>query len=103
RGRHTRFSRDWSSDVCSSDLRIPETDLKPGQIMVFQVPIPEPLRFIEPSDSETRAMHALNDYGVMHVKLYEDIARYGHIATAYEIGRASWRERQEVAGGSVRL
>src|SRR5690606_39660949 len=23
RRRHTRFSRDWSSDVCSSDLRIP--------------------------------------------------------------------------------
>src|SRR5690606_40009362 len=21
RGRHTRFSRDWSSDVCSSDLK----------------------------------------------------------------------------------
>src|SRR5207302_7437122 len=23
RRRHTRFSRDWSSDVCSSDLRFP--------------------------------------------------------------------------------
>src|SRR5690606_39872550 len=22
RGRHTRFSRDWSSDVCSSDLSV---------------------------------------------------------------------------------
>src|SRR5690606_40134390 len=22
RGRHTRFSRDWSSDVCSSDLAV---------------------------------------------------------------------------------
>lgn len=63
--------------------RIPEIALAPGQIMVFQVPIPEPLRFIEPSDSETRSMHALNDYGVMHVKLYEDIATYGHIATTY--------------------
>src|SRR5690554_6508590 len=28
-------------------------------------------------------MHALNDYGVIHVKLYEDIAKYGHIATSY--------------------
>src|SRR5690606_40623856 len=25
RRRHTRFSRDWSSDVCSSDLRAPDT------------------------------------------------------------------------------
>ncbi|MCC2595397.1 alpha-D-ribose 1-methylphosphonate 5-phosphate C-P-lyase PhnJ [Pusillimonas sp. MFBS29] len=63
--------------------RIPETPLRHDQIMIYQVPIPEPLRFIEPSDSETRAMHALNDYGVMHVKLYEDIATYGHIATTY--------------------
>src|SRR5690606_41093179 len=23
---HTRFSRDWSSDVCSSDLQAPEKD-----------------------------------------------------------------------------
>ena len=28
-------------------------------------------------------MHALAEYGVMHVKLYEDIARHGHIATTY--------------------
>ena len=28
-------------------------------------------------------MHALADYGLMHVKLYEDIARHGHIATTY--------------------
>lgn len=63
--------------------RIPETSLKADQIMVYQVPIPEPLRFIEPRETETRTMHALQEYGVMHVKLYEDIARYGHIETAY--------------------
>ena len=63
--------------------RIPEMALKEDQIIVFQVPIPEPLRFIEPSETETRKMHALQEYGVMHVKLYEDIARYGHIATSY--------------------
>ena len=28
-------------------------------------------------------MHALAEYGLMHVKLYEDIARHGHIATTY--------------------
>ena len=28
-------------------------------------------------------MHALGEYGLMHVKLYEDIARFGHIATSY--------------------
>src|SRR5690606_40140515 len=28
RRRHTRFSRDWSSDVCSSDLRIDNEKLE---------------------------------------------------------------------------
>ena len=63
--------------------RIPETPLSEGQILVYQVPIPEPLRFLEPRETETRQMHALEDYGLMHVKLYEDIARHGHIATTY--------------------
>ena len=63
--------------------RVPETPLTEDQILVYQVPIPEPLRFLEPRETETRAMHALGEYGVMHVKLYEDIARHGHIATTY--------------------
>jgi alpha-D-ribose 1-methylphosphonate 5-phosphate C-P lyase len=63
--------------------RIPEQDLTASQVLVYQVPIPEPLRFLEPRETETRTMHALSEYGLMHVKLYEDIARYGHIATSY--------------------
>ena len=63
--------------------RIPETALKPGQVLVYQVPIPEPLRFLEPRETETRKMHGLEEYGLMHVKLYEDIARHGHISTTY--------------------
>lgn len=69
--------------VIQTRHRIPETPLHHGQIMVYQVPIPEPLRFIEPRETETRRMHALQEYGVMHVKLYEDISRFGHIATTY--------------------
>lgn len=63
--------------------RIPEEQLKEGQTLVYQVPIPEPLRFLEPRETETRKMHALEEYGLMHVKLYEDIATHGHIATTY--------------------
>ncbi len=63
--------------------RIPEHPLREDQILVYQVPIPEPLRFLEPRETETRKMHALKEYGLMHVKLYEDIARHGHIATTY--------------------
>ena len=64
--------------------RIPETPLRADQILVLQVPIPEPLRWLEPRETETRVMHALEEYGVMHVRLYEDIARYGKVATAYD-------------------
>lgn len=63
--------------------RIPEHPLTDGQILVYQVPQPEPLRKLEPSEVETRNMHAWQDYGLMQVRLYEDIARFGHVATTY--------------------
>ncbi|THH37188.1 carbon-phosphorus lyase [Aliishimia ponticola] len=71
------------ASVIQTRHRIPEERLGAGQVLVYQVPIPEPLRFLEPSEVETRRMHALEDYGLMHVKLYEDIAQHGQIATAY--------------------
>lgn len=64
--------------------RIPETPLVEDQILVYQVPIPEPLRWLEPRETETRRLHALEEYGLMYVKLYEDIAKYGHIARTYD-------------------
>jgi len=64
--------------------RIPETALREGQVIVYQVPVPEPLQRLEPREAETRRMHALADYGLMHVKLYEDIARYGQVSTTYD-------------------
>ena len=63
--------------------RVPETPLTDGQILVFQVPIPEPLRMLEPRETETRTLHALSEYGVMQVSLYESIARHGRIAKTY--------------------
>ena len=75
--------RTEEATIIQTRHRIPETRLTEDQILVFQVPIPEPLRFLEPRETETRKMHALEEYGVMHVKLYEDIARYGQIATTY--------------------
>jgi alpha-D-ribose 1-methylphosphonate 5-phosphate C-P lyase len=75
--------RTSEATIIQTRHRIPETPLTEGQILVYQVPIPEPLRFLEPSEVETRRMHALEEYGLMHVKLYEDIARHGRIATSY--------------------
>ncbi len=63
--------------------RVPETPLREDQILVYQVPMPEPLFRLEPRVSETRKMHALADYGLMQVRLYEDIARHGAVTTSY--------------------
>jgi alpha-D-ribose 1-methylphosphonate 5-phosphate C-P lyase len=60
--------------------RIPEKALREDQIIVFQVPQPEPLRMLEPRESETRAMHAYEEYGLQYVSLYENISAYGRIA-----------------------
>jgi alpha-D-ribose 1-methylphosphonate 5-phosphate C-P lyase len=77
-------TRTAAATLIQTRHRIPETPLVAGQIMVFQVPIPEPLRWLEPRETATRRMHAQADYGTMHVKLYEDIARMGRITTAYD-------------------
>jgi len=71
------------ASVIQTRHRIPEQVLSEDQILVYQVPIPEPLRFLEPRETETRVMHALEEYGLMHVKLYEDISINGEISTAY--------------------
>ncbi|WP_349363105.1 MAG: alpha-D-ribose 1-methylphosphonate 5-phosphate C-P-lyase PhnJ [Roseitalea porphyridii] len=76
-------TRTGEATVIQTRHRIPEEPLKEGQVLVYQVPIPEPLRFLEPRETETRKMHALEEYGLMHVKLYEDIVRNGRIATTY--------------------
>lgn len=60
--------------------RIPEAPLTKKQIMIFQVPQPEPLRGLEPRETETRAMHAYEEYGAQYVSLYENVSRFGRIA-----------------------
>ena len=75
--------RTTEATIIQTRHRVPETPLREQQIVVYQVPIPEPLRFLEAREQETRTMHALQEYGSMHVKLYEDIARFRQIATTY--------------------
>ncbi len=63
--------------------RIPEEAMTAGQILILQVPYPEALREVEPSERETRRMHAEADYGRMWLFLYEDIVKYGEITLSY--------------------
>jgi alpha-D-ribose 1-methylphosphonate 5-phosphate C-P lyase len=64
--------------------RIPETALTEGQVLVYQVPMPEPMFRLEPRRGETIVMHALAEYGLMNVRLYEDIAQLGAISRTYD-------------------
>jgi alpha-D-ribose 1-methylphosphonate 5-phosphate C-P lyase len=63
--------------------RIPDSEIRRDAVIVLQVPFPEPLRLVEPSDAVTRRMHAERDYSKMWLYLYEDIARYGRISLSY--------------------
>jgi alpha-D-ribose 1-methylphosphonate 5-phosphate C-P lyase len=63
--------------------RVPETPLEEEQVLVYQVPRPDPLRELEPRETETRKMHAYAEYGAMQVALYEDIAKFGRISRSY--------------------
>jgi alpha-D-ribose 1-methylphosphonate 5-phosphate C-P lyase len=68
--------------LIQSRHRIPETPLRADQILVLQVPIPEPLRFVEGDIGEQRRMHAEADYARAWVALYEDVVRNGVITKA---------------------
>ncbi len=72
------------ADIIQTRHRIPEEPLREDQILVYQVPNPEPLRKLEPRVVESRKMHAYAEYGLMQVKLYEDISRFGDISVTYD-------------------
>jgi alpha-D-ribose 1-methylphosphonate 5-phosphate C-P lyase len=71
------------ASIVQTRHRVPEDAMVEGQIIVYQVPQPEPLRKLEPREVECRKMHGYKEYGLMQVSLYEDIARFGEIATSY--------------------
>ena len=67
--------------IIQSRHRIPETPLQEGQIMVLQVPLPEPLRYYEPSEYETKKLHAEQEYSGAWLMLFEQIMNYGTMST----------------------
>lgn len=73
-----------AASIIQTRHRIPETPLGEGQVIVYQVPVPEPMQRLEPREEETRKLHALQEYGLMHVNLFEDLAHYGHISSTYD-------------------
>lgn len=65
--------------VIQTRHRIPEEALGDQHVLVYQVPVPEPLRGVEKSVAECARMHAEGDYAKIWVSLYEDLVRNGVI------------------------
>ena len=65
--------------ILQSRHRIPEERLRDDQVLVLQVPNPEPLRPVQPNMSIARQMHADADYGRLWLVLYEQMVRSGRI------------------------
>jgi alpha-D-ribose 1-methylphosphonate 5-phosphate C-P lyase len=80
--RTTRRTQD--ATIIQTRHRIPERPLCENQILVLQVPHPEPLRVLVEDEAEALDLHARGDYSLLYVKLYEDIARFGRIAAPYD-------------------
>src|SRR5690606_39527310 len=93
RRRHTRFSRDWSSDVCSSDLATAR--VKAGLHL--------------PSLLDAIGIDALTAYtddkGNWLNQLYDTALNLQHfeLEEQCEIGRASCRERVKISVADVSL
>src|SRR5690606_40113409 len=99
RRRHTRFSRDWSSDVCSSDLIDPSSA---GPLA--DLTLPTLLETLKPVFDERDAeaeMLAFEQALAIARGFVEASIRQRAAKLRAEIGRASCREREErwVGGG----
>src|SRR5690606_41180213 len=97
--QHTRFSRDWSSDVCSSDLwngisSIRKIFFKITEFCFEQTGIGhQPYKIILVTD---KCMHLFQSiFFARRHQLYNVIMV--HKITPSEIGRASCRERESKA------
>src|SRR5690606_39686670 len=93
RSRHTRFSRDWSSDVCSSDLGEAEMKITDIRFGMLRVPLKTPFK------TALRTVEQVEDVVVM---VHTDTGQVGYgsapaTAVITEIGRAAGRERPEIA------
>ena len=71
-----------NATVIQTRHRVPEEALGERQVLVYQVPVADPLRGVQKSSAECDRMHAEADYSAMWVSLYEDIVRNGIITTS---------------------
>src|SRR5690606_39528603 len=95
RRRHTSFSRDWSSDVCSSDLSLSRNRAL------------RPTDWVDARRAGSRWEHLFSRHSLPCVDHRGPVPQEGGLtsarsaagtcATSAQIGRASCREREEIA------
>src|SRR5207253_8159862 len=95
RRRHTRWPRDWSSDVCSSDL---------GKGGVGKTAMAGATALWLAKQGKRTLLASTNPVHSLSGLLGQNVAERHTPVTGVEIGRASCRERVEsaVVGGSVK-
>lgn len=71
------------ADIIQSRHRIPEKALREDQLIILQVPYPDALIIVEPSEDKRKLMHGEADYSRLLVKLYEDIVKYKEITISH--------------------
>jgi len=69
--------------LIQSRHRIPEVSLSEQQILVLQVPYPDALVVVEPSEARRKTMHGEGDYSRLLTKLYEDIVQFDEITISH--------------------
>ncbi|WP_067727568.1 alpha-D-ribose 1-methylphosphonate 5-phosphate C-P-lyase PhnJ [Oceanobacillus damuensis] len=73
--------RTQDASIIQSRHRIPEVPLTEDQILVLQVPQPEPLRKVEAREYITKILHSEDDYSGAWLMLFEQIMKYGKTST----------------------
>jgi len=71
------------ANLIQSRHRIPEQALREDQVLVLQVPYPDALVVVEPSEDKRKIMHGEADYSRLLVKLYEDIVKFDEITISH--------------------
>ena len=73
--------RTQDATLIQSRHRIPDRPLRRDQLLVLQVPTPEPLRTYEPRETVTKRLHAEAEYTGAYLELFEQVVRYGTTTT----------------------
>lgn len=73
----TPTTRTPAATIVQSRHRLPDTPLRADQILVLQVPHPEPLRRVVPDEVAARALHLQGDYTKALLEIFDDLTRFG--------------------------